>query len=125
MVCIRHSWAASCTACSAALRTSRWGQLPSCLSSHLSMQARDRVILRLFLHAPQPNPTLTVDFFFAKFWLLNSLFKVIWCLNHAANHSDMCCIFQPTVGCWAPQRLVEIVIFSVFCGKNSLFCIFF
>ena len=57
MVCIRHSWAASCIACSAALRTSQWDQQPSCLSSHLSMQARDRVILRLFSHAPQPIPT--------------------------------------------------------------------
>ena len=92
MVCIRHSWAASCTACSAALRTSRWGQLPSCLSSHLSMQARDQVILGLFLHVTQPTPTSThpysVDLFFAKFCLLNFLRNVLWCLNYAATCSD-------------------------------------
>ena len=31
-----------------------------------------------------------------------------------------CCIFQPAIGCWALQTLVEIVIFSVFCAKKLL-----
>ena len=29
-----------------------------------------------------------------------------------------CCIFKPAFGCFAPQTLVEIVIFSVFVLKS-------
>ena len=30
----------------------------------------------------------------------------------------ICCIFWPAFGCCACQRLVQIVIFSIFCAKN-------
>ena len=29
-----------------------------------------------------------------------------------------CCIFHPAFGCCTPQKLVKIVIFSVFCAKK-------
>ena len=34
------------------------------------------------------------------------------------NAKGNCCIFPPAFGCCAPQRLVKIVIFSVFYAKK-------
>ena len=57
--------------------------------------------------------------------------KMFWiCVKYVTNdpfwsllmHREIeeklyCCIFWPAFGCYAPQTLVEIVVFNVFCAK--------
>ena len=46
----------------------------------------------------------------------SSVQRLVWGMKKECWRK--CCIFRPAFGCFALQRLVEIVIFSIFASKN-------